>query len=81
MPESVKQVPDDYQQRMDYASATIQYVGTASPSAKTSDSVWKIMRLTLDSSGRTTQIEWAGLAATYTQIWDQRADLVYTPPT
>ena len=83
MPESVKGLPDDLQQRIAYVGSpiTTQYIGWASPSALTSQAVWKIQRITFDSSGRTTQVEWAGLAATFSTAWDNRAlaTTIYTP--
>ena len=72
-------VVDHLQQIIDYASSTVNYVGLASPSASVASAVWQIKRLTLDSSGRTTNVEFAGLSANFDQIWNSRADLTYRP--
>ena len=65
--------PDDLIQRIDYASATTQYIGFASPGSATSSPVWQIRRVTLDSSGRPTAVLFAGGNANFDNVWDNRA--------
>lgn len=65
-------------QRIDYASATTIYIGFAAPGSATSDEAWQIRRQTLDSSGRTTAIDFANGTLEYNQVWDNRATLSYS---
>ena len=65
-------------QRIDYASATINYYGLAAPGTATNAAAWQIRRETLDSSQRTTQIDFAGGTLDYNQIWDNRASLDFS---
>jgi hypothetical protein len=65
-------------QRIDYASSTTNYYGLAAPGSPTSQARWQIRRETLDSSGRTTAIDFAGGTLAYSQIWDNRATLSYS---
>lgn len=65
-------------QRIDYSSSTINYYGLAAPGTATSAAGWSIRRETLDSQGRTIQIDFAGGTSEYGQIWDSRAVLSYS---
>ncbi len=64
--------------RLDYASSTVQYQGSASPGTSTASSSWQIKRLTLDSSGRITTVEFADGDANFNNSWDSRATLSYS---
>lgn len=79
MPEPVGQIPDHYQTRIDYADTTTQYIGRAAPTALITQAAWQVQRLTFDSSGRVTHIEWAGLAANFDQKFSNRTSLTYRP--
>ncbi len=68
---------DHLAQQIDYNSATIQYIGFASPGALTNEARWAIRRVTLDSSSRPIKVEWASGNSNYEQIWDSRVSLVY----
>ena len=68
---------DDLTYLADYASATVEYYGHASPGSATTSAVWRIRRRTLDANGRTTAIEWAGRAGNFDQICSDRATAVY----
>jgi len=67
-----------FQTRIDYADATTNYYGKATPGAATSDALWQIRKETLDSEGRTTLIQFAGGTHHFTQVWDSRASLNYS---
>lgn len=71
-------VPDHLAQRVDYASATVEYHGWASPGIATSVARWAIYRVTLDSQGRPTAVEWADGDAEDDNSWDDRASLLYS---
>ena len=58
-------------------SDNIEYVGNAKPGAATSESVWRIKKLTYSGSNVLT-LQWAGGSPAYTAIWDSRASLVYS---
>lgn len=59
---------------IDEVNATITYIGEAAPNSATSSAVWKIKKLT--TTGVDIDIRFAG-AGLFTQIWDNRAGLVY----
>ena len=73
----VLQEIDDLIDRWDYASATIWYHGHASPGSLTSQAVWRIKRVTLDSSGRPTVSAMADSNANFDNSWDNRASLSF----
>lgn len=64
--------------RVDYANATTNYYGYASPGSATSAAVWAIKRETLDTSGRMIAIEWADGNANRDNVWNDRASLSYS---
>lgn len=61
--------------QLDEASATITYVGEADPASSTASAVWRIKRL--DSTSGLIVL-YAGGAATFNQIWNNRAALSYS---
>lgn len=63
---------------MDPASATITYSGKAPSGTLTSTAGWQISRLTFDASKNLIEQKWAGGNGNFTNIWDNRAALVYT---
>ena len=77
MSERVYQEIDDMAVRWDYASTTVRYQGHASPGAAESDPVWRIKRLTFDSSQRHTTTEFADSNGNYDNRWSNRAILQY----
>lgn len=74
----VTQEIDDLSVRWDYASATIRYQGHASPGISETTTLWRIKRLTFDSSGRHIKTEFAGGAANFTHKWSERTTLSYS---
>lgn len=68
-----------YQQILEYTgdASSPTYIGWATPGVATSDAKWKIRKFTYDSSGRTTNIQYASGDVGFTQVWDNRASLVY----
>ena len=69
---------DVYIQRIDYASATVTYIGLAASGTTAAQAGWQIKRVTLDSSNRPILVEFAGGAANFNGIWDTRATLSYS---
>lgn len=66
-------------QRFDYTSTSNTiYYGMAAPTTLTSDARWQIRRETLDASGRTTQVDFAGGTVDFNQVWDNRVTLTYS---
>ena len=61
---------------IDVASATIEYYGAAVPGTATSAALWRIQRKSV--SGNVTTYAWAGGAATYVNVWDNRASFSYS---
>lgn len=62
--------------RIDEASATITYVGKATPGTATSAGTWQVQRLTDTGSGLT--VEWADGDDEFDNVWDSRAGLSYS---
>lgn len=62
--------------KLDVASSTVTYVGKASPGAATSAAAWKVFRITTNAEGDL-DLEYANSAATYANVWDNRASLTY----
>lgn len=54
------------------------YIGEAIPGSSTSDSVWRIKKLTADGSNNITSILWAEGTATFNKIWDNRTSYSYS---
>ncbi len=68
-----------YTQSIDYdASGNAIYQGWAVPrTADKAGAVWRICRLTVDGSGRTTDIQWAGGDEKFVNVWNDRVSLSY----
>jgi len=66
-----------YDVEVDMSTPGITYVGQAAPGTATSQSFWRIRRIT--ESGSSTKVDWAGGTAEFTHAWDSRALLVYGP--
>lgn len=64
-----------YAVRIDEASATITYIGEATPGTAEGAASWRVKRIT--TSGANVIIEWAG-SADFGHIWNNRASLTYT---
>lgn len=53
------------------------YVGEAKPGTATSESGWRIKRITW-SDGNPTAVEWAGGDHSFTKEWDERGNYSYS---
>lgn len=60
-----------YDRLIDEVSSSVMYVGDAAPGSATSSAVWRIKKIT------PTSIRFAGGAATFANVWDNRASLGY----
>lgn len=60
---------------IDEASDSVTYFGFAPSGALTSDALWKIKKMTV--TGAITKIEFANGAASYNNVFDDRASLNY----
>lgn len=78
VPVLVGNVLINYQQVIDYASTTTNYYGVAPPGTAQSDARWQIRRETLDSQGRTTNIQFANGSINLDQTWTTRASQTYS---
>jgi hypothetical protein len=61
---------------IDTTSSPTEYYGAALPGTATSAASWRIMKKSV--SGSVTTYAWAGGAATFVNIWDNRASLSYS---
>lgn len=69
-----------YRQKMDQSTRTDGqpvYIGWADAKASTASPVWRIYKITYDSSGNATDIDFARGSVNFDQIWDDRATLLY----
>lgn len=62
--------------RLDEASASVSYVGTAATGSGEGSAVWKIKKITI--SGTVTSITWADGNGNYDNVWSNRASLSYS---
>lgn len=60
---------------LDQASATLAYIGEASPASSTSAAVWRIRKLDTTSG---VQLLYADGNTQFDNVWDNRASLTYT---
>jgi hypothetical protein len=61
----------------DPVDSTTAYLGDAAVGSSAASSVWRIQRLSFSVGGGVT-VQWAGGSATYVNIWNARASLVYS---
>lgn len=68
-----------YTQAIDYdVNGNAIYQGWAVPAtADKAAAVWRICRLTVDGSNRTTDIQWANGQENFANIWNNRVGLSY----
>lgn len=64
----------NYETRIDEVSATVSYIGKATPGAATSDASWQISKLD-ETTGLV--LSYADDVTTFTKIWDDRATYTY----
>jgi hypothetical protein len=64
-----------YALRLDQATATLAYVGEASPSASSAAAIWRIKRLDTTAG---LVIQWADGNSHFDNVWDDRATLSYS---
>lgn len=55
-----------------------EYIGHAQPGSSKASPVWLIRKLSYDSSNRVTDIQFAGGAATFVNIWNSRSGYTYS---
>lgn len=60
------------------ANSNLQYYGEAMPGSATSAAVWRIKKLTYDSSNNLLSILWADGDDQMDNIWDNYASLTYS---
>jgi hypothetical protein len=61
--------------RFDNSASPVLYYGEAAPGSLTSAAAWRIQRIDTTTG---VVVAWAGGAATFTQVWDNRAALAYS---
>ncbi len=59
------------------ASSNLEYLGWAAPGSSKAAAVWAIVKYTY-TGATITDKQWAGGAATFDQIWDNRTGLTYS---
>ena len=55
-----------------------EYVGEANPNTATSAVGWRIKKITYDSNGNPTEVNWASGNANRDKIWDSRTTYAYS---
>ena len=66
-----------YTEAFAYDGNNVEYHGWATPGSAKSAAVWAIVKFTY-SGLLITDIQWAGGAATFDQVWDNRASLGFS---
>lgn len=66
-----------YDVETDFSTPGIYYIGQAAVGSLTSDSVWRIRKVTETPTG--TSIDWAGGTAEFVHSWDDRLTITYGP--
>lgn len=66
-----------YDIEIDTSVAGVTYVGQAVPGTATSDTVWRIKKITETVSG--SSVDWAGGSAAFAWSWDDHLSLTYGP--
>lgn len=61
---------------LDQVSDTLTYVGKAAPRSSTASPVWQVKRILTE--GTVLSVEYASGDDTFTNVWDDRASLVYS---
>jgi hypothetical protein len=64
-----------YALQFDSAATPVLYLGEALAGVATSVASWRIQKIDTTTG---VSIKWAGGASTFTQVWDNRASLVYS---
>lgn len=73
---SVTALTPTYAKHYDQASASIAYIGEATPGSSNASSVWRIQRLTF--TGDNIDIQWAEGNSNFSNSWSNRAAHTYT---
>ena len=68
---------NEYDQIIETADETTQYIGIASPGTATTESRWAIQKVTND--GTTSVSRWANGNANFDKTWSDRASYTYLP--
>jgi hypothetical protein len=66
-----------YAKRINFITDNLLYRGEAAPGALTSDPVWRIRRITIESDNDVTE-EWAGGNSNFDKVWDNHLALSYS---
>jgi len=78
---SLKQILNaggDYTTYIEISSGNPLYIGDAEPGSDTSDSIWRIKKMSYDSDGNVISVTWAGGSRAFKFIWDKRGDYTYS---
>ncbi len=68
-----------YTTALDYSGGTnVIYVGEAVPGSAKTSAVWRIKKLTYDVNNNVTDVQYAGGASTFVNIWSNRATFTYS---
>jgi len=60
------------------SSGNPEYVGEANPNRDTNTTGWRIKKITYDSDGNPTEVNWADGNSNFDNIWDNRATYTYS---
>jgi hypothetical protein len=78
MPRTTQEIEGLQIMNVDYdGGANPVYVGYAAPGSADDAAAWLIRKHTYDSANNVTAVRYAGGAAKYDQVWDDRASLSY----
>jgi hypothetical protein len=68
-----------YADRYDIVSTTIFYRGQALPGSSDASAVWRLWKVTVNTSGTTTaSVTWANGTNSFDKVWNDRATYTYS---
>jgi len=72
-------ISPEFTMAIEYNSDNFElYIGEASPGTSQTLAGWRIKKLTYNSSGRVTNVEWASGNNMFDKIWNSRDTYVYS---
>ena len=69
---------NEYSKAMEWSGGNAIYVGEAQPGSSQSAAVWRLKKITYDSDGNPTDIQWASGTNNFDKVWSDRAIYSYS---
>lgn len=70
---------NNYTIKMDYDGSGNQiYIGWTQPGSATSDTAWRIQKVTYNASNTPTDYQWPSASTSFNFVWDNRTTYTYS---